>query len=101
MEKEYSSGNNSFTTTKLVLVLTSSLLGWMCISIIDHEIRLTKIEVSRFTTRDAKELAMECEMRMEKLATRLEQMPEKIPPEWFKKLVYDNKRAIEELRKSK
>lgn len=62
----------------LVLSISSTILGWLCVRAIDSEIRIIKLE--------EREKALEHTIR-------------EIPPNWFKEMVYENRRRIESVEK--
>lgn len=54
-----------------LLVVCTSLLGWVCFSVVDHEVRLTTIESNRFTTKDAMENYRSLALKIEKVERKV------------------------------
>ena len=71
----------------LVLAVSSSILGWLCFGFVDHEIRLTKIEASRYTIEMAK--------------IDGEAVLAKVPPVWVRNLLDDHSKRLERLEDKK
>lgn len=69
----------------------SSIVGWACVWIINHEVRIARVEES---------IKYEV-MMLERITEKLESLPDKYPPAWLKQQVQDNKRGIEELKRRK
>ena len=72
--------------------------GWVSKEIYDHEIRLTKIESDRFTSKDALGLSDKIYVELQKIKQELSDLPNKLPPQWVRDLLAQNSRDIRELQ---
>ncbi len=98
--------SNVFTVIQFVVAglfpVVTMGLGWTANALVDHEVRLSRIEANRYTAADAHADNHKLYSELQELQHMLTQlaaaMPKEVPPQWFRAQVDELRQEVAKMR---
>lgn len=79
----------------VLVTINISMVGYVATHLVDMEIRIARIESTRFTNGDAAAF----QSQFTDMERRIARLPKEIPPPWLKEYVFENRTRLKDLEK--